>query len=89
MTVIHSCQMCLYCTSLVFHIWLNGPLYLLSLNGLTRFLRLKRTNWEKDETLWLFMLICNNFFLDEATNQKERETFLAEPVFSLKLVRIL
>jgi len=28
----------------------------------------------------------NDFFLDAATNQKERETSLAEPVFSLKLV---
>jgi len=26
------------------------------------------------------------FFLDAATNQKERETFLVEPVSSLKLV---
>jgi len=50
MTVIHSCQMYLYCTSLVFHIWLNGPLYLLNLNALTRFLRLQTTNWEHDET---------------------------------------
>jgi len=32
------------------------------------------------------MLIWNNFFLDAATNQKERETFLVEPVSSLKLV---
>jgi len=28
----------------------------------------------------------NDFFLDAATNQKERETFLVEPVSSLKLV---
>ena len=32
------------------------------------------------------MLIWNDFFLDAATNQKEREIFLAEPVSSLKLV---
>jgi len=32
------------------------------------------------------MLIWNDFFLDAATNQKERETFLVEPVSSLKLV---
>jgi len=32
------------------------------------------------------MLIRNDFFLDAATNQKEREIFLAEPVSSLKLV---
>ena len=50
MTVIHSCQMSLYCTSLTFHIWLNGPLYLLNLNALTRFFRLQTTNWEKDVT---------------------------------------
>jgi len=40
----------LYCTSLVFHRWLNGPLYLLNLNALNRFLRLQTTNLEKDET---------------------------------------
>jgi len=28
----------------------------------------------------------NDFFLDAATNQKERETFLVEPASSLKLV---
>ena len=28
----------------------------------------------------------NDFFLDAATNQKERETFLVEPVSSRKLV---
>jgi len=49
MTVIHSRQMYLYCTRLVFHIWLNGPLYLLNLNALARFLRLQTTNWENDE----------------------------------------
>jgi len=32
------------------------------------------------------MLIRNDFFLDEATNLKEREIFLGEPVSSLKLV---
>jgi len=32
------------------------------------------------------MLIWNNFFLDAATNQKGRETFLVVPVSSLKLV---
>ena len=50
MTVIHSCQMYLYCTSLVFHIWLNGPLYLLNFKALTRSLRLQTTNWENNET---------------------------------------
>jgi len=35
--------------------------------------------------VWLFLLIWNDFFLDAATNQKG-ETFLAEPVSSLKLV---
>jgi len=49
MTVIHSSEMYLYCTSLVFHPWLSGPLYLLNLNALTRFLRLQTTNWENDE----------------------------------------
>ena len=37
-------------------------------------------------TLWLFILIWNDFVLDAATNQKERETFLVESVSSLKLV---
>jgi len=32
------------------------------------------------------MLIWNTFILDAATNQKERETFLVEPVSSLTLV---
>jgi len=50
MAVIHPCQMYLYSTSLVLCIWLNGPLYLLNLNALTKFLRLQTTNWEKDET---------------------------------------
>ena len=48
MTVIYLCQMCqeyLYYTSLVLHIWLNGSLYFLNLNALTRFLRLKETEW--------------------------------------------
>ena len=50
MTVIHSCQMYLYCISLVFHIWLSVPPYLLNCKAMTRFLRLHTTNWEKDET---------------------------------------
>jgi len=50
MTVIYSCQMYLYCTSLVLHIWLNGPLYLLGLNAETRFPRLQETEWENDES---------------------------------------
>jgi len=33
-----------------------------------------------------YTVIWNDFFLDAATNQKERETFLAEPVSNLKLV---
>jgi len=32
------------------------------------------------------MLIWNDFFLDAATKQKERETFVVESVSSLKLV---
>jgi len=39
-----------------------------------------------NSTLWLFMLIWNDFCLYAATNQKQREIFLAEPVSSLKLV---
>jgi len=50
MTVIHSCQMSLCCICLVLHIWMNGPLYLLNLNALSRFLRLQTTNWETDES---------------------------------------
>ena len=42
----YSCQMRLYCTSLVLHIWLNELLYLLNVNALTRFLRLQTTEWE-------------------------------------------
>jgi len=45
----YSCQMYLYYTSLVLHIWLNGPLYLLNLNALTRFLYLQTTEWENLE----------------------------------------
>jgi len=44
MTVIYSCQMYLYCRCLVLHIWPNGPLYLLCLNPLIRFLRLQQLN---------------------------------------------
>jgi len=44
MIVIYSCHMYLYCTRLVLHIWLNGPLYLLNLNALTRFLLLQQLN---------------------------------------------
>jgi len=34
----------LYSTSLVLRIWLNGSLYLLNLNSLTRFFRLQQLN---------------------------------------------
>jgi len=44
MTVIYSYQKCLYCTSLVLHIWLNEPLHLLNLNALSRFLHLQQLN---------------------------------------------
>jgi len=43
MSVIYSSQMYLYCTSIVLHSWLNGPLYLLNLNALTRFPRFQRS----------------------------------------------
>jgi len=33
--------------------------------------------------LWLITLIWNDFFLDAATNLKEKEIFLIEPVFNL------
>ena len=39
----YSCQVYQYCTSLMLHIWLNGPLFLLNLNALARFLRLQTT----------------------------------------------
>ena len=42
MPVIYSRQMYLYFTSLVLHIWPNGPRYLLNLIALTRFLRLQK-----------------------------------------------
>jgi len=48
-TVHYSCQVYLYCTSLVLHIWLNGPLCLLNLNALTRFLHFQTTDWENLE----------------------------------------
>jgi len=48
--VYYSCQMYPYCTSLELHIWVSGPLYLLNLNALTRFLRLQTTEWENVET---------------------------------------
>jgi len=63
--MIHSCQTHLYCTSLAFHIWLNGPHCLLNLNALTRFLRLQTTNWENDETCKKYLLE-GNVSTDEA-----------------------
>ena len=65
MTVIYLCQMCLYCTSLVFHIWLNGPLYLLNLNISTKFLRLQTIEWENDEPCEQ-NLLQRNVSIDEA-----------------------
>ena len=47
---VYSCQMHLCCTSLVLHICLKGPLFLLNLNALTRFLRLQRIEWDNVET---------------------------------------
>jgi len=38
--------------------------------------------------LWLFMIMWNDFFLDAATNLKERENFQVKPVSSLKLMCI-
>jgi len=50
---VHDCDLFMSdvsdCTSLVLHIWLNGPPFLLNLNALTRFLRLQATEWENDE----------------------------------------
>jgi len=43
-TVIYSCQIYLYRTNLVLHFWLNGPLFLLNLNALTKFLCCKQLN---------------------------------------------
>jgi len=40
----------LCCTSVLFHVWLNGPLYLLNLNALTKFLLLQTIAWENDES---------------------------------------
>jgi len=52
---------------------------------------LNASRTDKDCTVLLqrygsFKLKWNDFFLDAATNQKERETFVVEPVSSLKLV---
>jgi len=33
--------------------------------------------------IWHFTLMCNDYFLDAATNLKEREVFLIEPVSTL------
>ena len=57
-TVYYSCHMYLYCTSLVLHIWLNRPLYLLNLNALSRFLRLQTTEWENVEACETVGTIC-------------------------------
>jgi len=56
--------MYLYCTSLVFHIWVNGPL-LLNFKALIRFLLLQTTDWEKDETYEQYLLE-RNVSIDEA-----------------------
>ena len=67
MTVIYLCQMCheyLYYTSLVLHIWLNGSLYFLN-NALTRFLRLKATEWVIGEP-YEQHLLERNVSIDEA-----------------------
>jgi len=45
----YSCQMYLYCTSLVLHIWLNESLYLLNVNALTKFLHMQRPEQENVE----------------------------------------
>jgi len=52
--VIHSGQSQIYLYSVLYKScveqhWLNGPLYLLNLNALARFLRLQTTEWENDE----------------------------------------
>ena len=90
MTVIHSCQMVLYCTSLVFHNWLNGPLYLLNLNGWTRFLRLQTTNWEKDEPFDWYLL-DRNYSIDEAevnclTNTKTCSSSCKESINEMQFI---
>jgi len=36
--------MYLYCTDLVLHIWINGPLYLLNFNAWSKFYRFKSLN---------------------------------------------
>jgi len=62
MTVINPCEMCqmyLYCSSLVLHIWLDGLLYLLNLNTFTRFLRVQKTEWENDEPCEWYLLDRN------------------------------
>jgi len=90
MTVIHSCLMFLYCTSLVFHIWPNGSLYLLNLNALTRFLRLQTTNWEKGETCEKYLL-DRNVSIDEAavnclTNTKTCSSSCKESINQMQFI---
>ena len=63
MSVIYSCQMYLYCTSLVLRICLNGPLYLLNLNALARFLRLQQLNGKMMNHV---SLLDRNVSIDEA-----------------------
>ena len=44
-TVLYSCQMYLCRTNLVLHIWINGSLYLLNFNALTKFCVCIANNW--------------------------------------------
>jgi len=64
-TVYYSCQVYLYCTSRVLHIWLNESLYLLNINTLTRFLRLQTTEYENVEPCEQYLLE-RNVSVDEA-----------------------
>jgi len=67
-TVYYSCQMYLYCTSLVLYIWPNGPLYLTNSNALTRFLRLPTTEWENVEP-------CESYLLERYVSVDEAKLF--------------
>ena len=64
MTAIHSCKMICNAQVLCFTSG-YGPLHLLNLNSLTKFLRLKTTNWENEEPCEQYLL-DRNVSIDEA-----------------------
>ena len=60
--------MYLYCTSLVLHIWLNGPLYWLNVNAMNRFLCLQTSEMENVEP-------CEQYLLERNVSIGEAKLF--------------